>query len=217
MSVPPGSAASNSTETADARLGYLQALALRREATAIRRHIVYGLVMGWVLTLVAGFVFLCVPSRFDWLWCSLMLAGLLHLAAAVIVPQALVWPEKAWMIVARWQGWLIMTVLLTGVYFVLIWPASLFFPRRRTRGFVVWDSHAPKTSTWWEPIELLDADGDSGDRYRSLPLLLAGIVGFFFRRGNYLLVLIVVLLVLLGLILYFVESSALAPFIYTFF
>jgi hypothetical protein len=218
MSAPTGSAASNSTKTADARVGYLQALALRREALAVRRHIVYGLVMGWVLTLVAGFVFFCVPSRFDWLWCSLMLVGLMHLAAAVIVPQALAWPERAWMIVARWQGWIVMTALLTAIYFVLIWPASVF-SRRRTRGFVAWDSHAPKTSTSWEPIELLESDSAwvASNRYRSLPLLLAAVVGFFFRRGNYLLVLIVVLLVLLGLILYFVESSALAPFIYTLF
>src|SRR6185503_5388218 len=137
MSVPIGSAASSLTDRQQPELptphaapprgrrsGYLNELALRREALAIRQQIAYGLVMGWILTLVAGFLFFCVPSRFDLLWSALMVVGLLHLTAAVILPQALAWPERLWMIVARWQGWLVMTALLTIVYFTLIWPAG---------------------------------------------------------------------------------------------
>ena len=102
MSVPTGSAASNWTDEAPAemptddrtaqsrpRSGYLRDLALRRDALAIRRQIVYGLAMGWVLTLVAGFMFCCVVSRLNWLWVTLIVVGLIHLAAAVILPQAL--------------------------------------------------------------------------------------------------------------------------------
>src|SRR4051812_31276082 len=102
MSVPTGSAASSWTDEArpdmlpdepaassGLRWSYLRDLALRREALAIRRHIVYGLVIGCVLTLVAGFLYFCVPSRLDWLWCSLMVLGVIHLAAAVVLPQAL--------------------------------------------------------------------------------------------------------------------------------
>src|SRR5438093_33949 len=145
MSVPTGSAASSWTDEARPdmlpderaassrpRSGYLRGLALRREALAIRRHIVYGLVMGWVLTLVGGFLFFCMPSRVDWLWCSLMVVGVIHLATAVILPQALVWPERAWTSIARWQGWILMTILLTVIYFALIWPVSLV-SRLRTR------------------------------------------------------------------------------------
>src|SRR5262245_29387940 len=150
MSAPPGSAASSliderpeKTEREKVaaierpRSAYLAQLALRRQAAAIRQQIVYGLVMGWMLLLVAGFLFFCVPSRVDWLWALLMAVGGLHLAAAVLVPQSLYWPERAWIAVARWQGWIVMTVLLTIVYFAMIWPAG-YFSRRRTRGFVTW-------------------------------------------------------------------------------
>src|SRR5947207_1593519 len=101
MSAPPGSAASSLTDEATdtrphqpseappARSRYLQDLALRREAATIRQQIAYGLVMGWALTLVAGFLFFCVPSRFDRLWAGLLAVGIVHLAAAVILPQAL--------------------------------------------------------------------------------------------------------------------------------
>jgi hypothetical protein len=188
------------------------------EALAIRQFIAYGLVMGWILTLVAGFLFFCVPSRLDPLWCSLLIIGLVHLVAAVVVPQALAWPERAWMTVARWQGWLVMTTLLTIVYFTLIWPAG-YMSRRRTHGFVAWDDQPPSSTTVWEPIDLEETDSASvaGSRYRSLPLLLAGVIAFFFRRGNYILLPILILLIVLGLVLYFVQSSALAPFIYTLF
>jgi Family of unknown function (DUF5989) len=230
MSAPPGYAASSSTDERHGppaepaaisrrpRSTYLQGLALRREAAAIRRQSVYGLVMGWVLTLVAGFLLFCVPSRLDWLWAILLAIGGLHLAAAVLLPQALAWPERVWIAIARLQGWLVMTTLLTIVFYLLIWPAS-FFSGRRTRGFVTWDDQPPPTQTAWEKFDLVEIElaETSSNRYRSLPLLLAGVIAFFFRRGDYVLLPILILLIVLGLVLYFVQSSALAPFIYTIF
>jgi hypothetical protein len=231
MNAPPGSAVSSSTEPkrstiriADAvlehrpRSGYLHKLALRREALSIRQQTVYGLIMGWFLTLVAGFLFYCVRGSVDWLWAALMMIGLAHLACAALLPQALAWPERLWIAVARWQGWLVMTVLLTLVYYTLIWPAAQFC-RRRTRGFVAWDNQPPISKSAWEPIDLAGADTPiaTGGRYRSLPVLLASVIGFFFRRGNLVLLAIVILLSLLGLTLFFVQNSALAPFIYTLF
>jgi hypothetical protein len=231
MNAPPGSAVSSSIErerpqTRPAepapdqrpRSGYLQNLALRREALAIRQQTVYGLVMGWFLTLVAGFLFYCVRGGLDWLWGALLLIGLMHLAFAAALPQALAWPERLWMAVARWQGWLVMTILLTMVYYLLIWPAARL-SRRRIRGFGSWDEQPPISTTAWEPIDLAGADAPlaAASRYRSLPLLLASVIGFFFRRGNYILLPILILLLVLGLALYFVQSSALAPFIYTLF
>jgi len=230
MSAPTGSAASSLTDEAPAdiplteqrlkrpRWGYLEQLALRRQAMAIRQNIVYGLVMGWILLLGGGFFYCCVSGRVDWLWVSLLIAGLFHLAAAVVVPQFLYWPERAWMAIARVQGWLVMTVLLTVVYFALMWPAS-YFSRRRTRGFVSWETHPTGPQSAWQPIDVLESETTmaAGGRARGLPLLLLSVLDFFFRRGNYVLLPILVLLLVLGLVLYFVQSTALAPFIYTLF
>jgi hypothetical protein len=230
MSAPTGSAASSWTsqrpQQSDApqadsrrpRSRYSQRLALRREAAAIRRQTGYGLVMGWILLLVPGFIYFCVPSRLDWLWAVLSTLGGLHLAAAVILPQALAWPERAWMAVARWQGWLVMTVLLTIVYYGLIWPAARW-SRHTTRGFVSWDDEPPPPISAWEITDLADLGDDDvlRERYRSLPVLLASVIGFFIRRRNYVLLPILILLIVLGLALYFAQSSVVAPFIYTLF
>ena len=61
------------------RSAYLRDLALRREALAIRQQTGYGLIVGWVATLVFGFLYFCVPSRFDALWALLIAVGLLVL------------------------------------------------------------------------------------------------------------------------------------------
>jgi Family of unknown function (DUF5989) len=210
--------APSAAENRRPRSGYLANLTLRRQAAAIRQQTAYGLVMGWLLLLVAGFIYFCVPSRVDWLWALLMVVGGMHLAAAVTIPQSLAWPQSAWIALARWQGWLVMSIVLTIIYFALIWPAGRF-SRRRTSGFVGWDEQPPPSLSAWQPIDSTEADfaDSTTERYRSLPLLLAGVIGFFFRRGDYLLVPIVILLLLLGLVLYFVQTSALAPFLYTFF
>src|SRR5262245_27910175 len=185
-SAPTGSAASSWTddpETAPApsaaenrrpRSSYLANLALRRQAASIRQQTAYGLVMGWILLLVAGFIYFCVPSSIDWLWALLMLIGGLHLAAAVTIPQALATPQRAWMLLARWQGWLVMTAVLTIVYFGLIWPASRF-SRRRTSGFLEWNEQPPDARSAWQSIDATEADfvDSKTAHYRSLPLLLA--------------------------------------------
>jgi hypothetical protein len=229
MSAPPGSAASSSIEaphhvpiSASANRqplpGYLQQLALRQDAAEIRRLIVYGLTIGWILSLVAGFLFFCVKSRFDWLWCGLMLLGLLHLSAAVVLPQSLIWPERIWMTIARGMGHLATTILLTAVYFLLFWPAS-WFSKKHIRGFYHWTDQQPTTTTSWHLIDVaVDETSAALDaRYRSLPIILAGVVSFFLHRGNYILLAIIVLLIILGLVLFVVENSVIAPFIYPLF
>jgi hypothetical protein len=196
---------------------HLAALALRREAVAIRQQTVYGLVIGWVLTLCGGFLYFCVISSLNGLWIGILAVGILHLASAVLLPQALALPERAWRTIAHWQGRIVMSVLLTLAFFLLIWPASLF-DRRRASGFATWTGTPPKHKSAWQPIERAEfGDSRREAEYRSLPVLLAAVIGFFLRRGNYVLVAVVILLLMLGLTLYFVESSALAPFIYTLF
>jgi hypothetical protein len=197
---------------------YMQRLALRREVAEIRRLIGYGLTLGWILTLVAGFLFFCVKSQLDWLWCSLMLLGIGHLVLAATLPQALIWPERIWMAIARWQGHIVMIVLLSGVYYLLLWPASRL-SRSPAVGFFRGGEQPPATTTAWQAIERSgdEPQGALQSRYRGLPILLFDVIGFFVQRGNYILLPIVILLIVLGLVLFIVQSSVLAPFIYPLF
>ena len=48
-------------------------------------------------------------------------------------------------------------------------------------------------------------------------MLLFSTFGFFYERGHYLVLPILAVLMVLGVILFFVQGSVLAPFIYTIF
>ncbi len=227
MSAPAGSAVSKSTdarpprpaeESAPRPGAYLRRLAERRAAEAVRRQIGYGLVLGWVLTLVAGFIYVCVPSRVDGLWGGLMVVGWLHLVAAVVLPQLLAWPERLWMALAQMLGGLIMAALLTIVYYLMFWPAGLLWRRRGTYPFQEWTETAPAVGPRWEKIDLVEPGFRTTDvRRRSMPVLFGSVIAHFFRRSHYLVLPILIVLLLLGLALFFVQGSALAPFIYTLF
>ena len=181
----------------------------------------FGLTIGWLFTLLGGFCWFCVISRIDWFWCGLMFVGLGLLMAGTVMPQALYWPHRCWMGLAHLQGRIVMTVLLTVVYFALISPLGAW-ERRRQKGshpFHTWDKTPPPLMTGWEAIQesALEtiAVRQQVSRSRSLISLLSETLIFFAERGHYLLLPVLLFLLLLGLVLFFVQTSALAPFIYT--
>lgn len=222
--MPSGSNVLNSTEPAPRRVrtAYARRLAERREVEQIRQLTNFGLTLGWLFTLLGGFCWWCVISRLDWLWSSMFVAGLVLLVLGCVLPQALDRPHRIWMGLAHLQGKLVMTVLLTIVYFSLFWPLGLWERRRRGNAhpFYQWDKTPPTLPlSGWEPVSLTEASPiaipPQSSRRRSLVRMFAETLSFFAERGHYFLLPVLLLLLLLGLVLFFVQSSVLAPFIYT--
>lgn len=215
--------ASNSTETrlTTSAFPYLRELADRREAEQIRQLTSFGLTIGWLFTLTGGFCWFCVVSQIDWFWHSLLLAGVALILLGTLLPQALEVPHRAWMSLAHLQGRLVMSVVLTIFYLALITPLG-WWERRRHRGsspFHSWQETPPQVITAWEKLPTAEQPETAATyrrrKARSLISLFAETLAFFFRRGHYLLLPILILLLVLGLVLFFVQTSALAPFIYT--
>ena len=201
---------------------YATELGERRETAHLEQLANFGQAMGWSLFLAGGFFWFCVVSSVDWFWLCLMLAGLVLLALSIVVPESLARPCHWWMTLARWQGWLVMTVLLTIVYFTLVTPVGwLIRTRNGTNPFLAWDTEPPdsKVTPGWEPIttEAILHSKHNSTRRRSLPRLLLNSLNFFIERGHFLLLPILIALLTLGLLLFFVQGSVLAPFIYTIF
>ena len=221
--MPNGFNALNSTEATPVllRSRYLRRLDERRESNEIRQLTNFGLTIGWLFTLLGGFCWFCVISQIDWFWRSMMTAGLMLLFLGTVLPQLLYWPHRLWMGLAHRQGRLVMIVLLTVVYFGLISPLGLWERRRRggTHPFHSWDKTPPTLTTGWEALPQSTPDNIASEAQRSgsrsLISLFAETLIFFAERGHYLLLPVLLFLLLLGLILFFVQTSALAPFIYT--
>ena len=226
--MPNGYNVLNSTDPPEGlrRSPYLSQLAERREREEVRQLTSFGLTMGWLFTLVGGFCWFCVISQIDWFWRALMTSGLLLLVLGTVLPQALAGPHRLWMGLAHLQGRLVMTVLLTVVYVVMIVPLGWYQRRRQGGGqpFYRWDptqpaQNLPAGTTAWETLSPSESSPTTTRRQtgrtRSLVSLLAETLSFFAQRGHYLLLPVLLFLLLLGLILFFVQTSALAPFIYT--
>ena len=221
--MPNGSSVLNSTDAPPAltRSPYLRRLAERRETDEIRQLTSFGLTVGWLLTILGGFCWFCVISQIDWFWRGLMITGLVLIVLGTVLPQLLYWPHRLWMGLAHLQGRLVMTVLLTLVYFLLISPLG-WWERKRHGGshpFHSWDKAPPGLITGWEQLPELSPDlvvsKQKVFRSRSLLSMLSETLVFFAERGHYLLLPVLLFLLFLGLVLFFVQTSALAPFIYT--
>ncbi len=221
--MPNGFNALNSTEANQVltRSRYLRRLDERRETDEFRQLTNFGLTIGWLFTLLGGFCWFCVISQIDWFWRMMMTAGLVLLFLGTVLPQLLYWPRRLWMGLAHLQGRLVMTVLLTVVYFGLMSPLGWWERRRRggSHPFYSWDTNRPTLTTGWETLPQTTPDSIAGDVQqngsRSLVSLFAETLMFFAERGHYLLLPVLLLLLMLGMILFFVQTSALAPFIYT--
>lgn len=200
---------------------YSRQLAERREIARVEQLANFGLAVGWAMALAGGFCWFCVISQLDWLWVTMLSAGIVLIVLAVLIPDSLEAPCRWWMKLAHFQGWFVMTVLLSVIYFALITPVGWMLRfRRGTHPFYSWENGAaPKIRSAWEPLPVQDAVGIStkATRRRSLLTLLLSTVGFFYGRGHYFVLPILVLLLVLGVILFFVQGSVLAPFIYTLF
>lgn len=202
---------------------YLKRLEGRREVAAIKRHIVFGMVIGWAVTLYSLFKYRYVPNVNDTLWYTMIYVGIAILAISILVPTLLDWPERIWMFAARIIGKVIFTTMLTVIYYLLITPIGLIWKALKgSAPFYSWDSTiAPANMEGWVP-KTIPAEIQTGKitarkKQRYLLTEPARVVGFFIRQGHYILLPTIIIIIMLGLLMFFVQSSTLAPFIYTLF
>jgi hypothetical protein len=202
--------------------GYLQRLQERRDTAELKRVIVFGLVLGWLLVIVCGSKYLFVVGAKDALWKAGMWLGFVILGITVIVPSLLTVVEHAFKAVGEVLGKAIFAVLLGIIYFVLFTPVGLIMQRRGVRPFHSWKDlpRAEEIEGWVPKEQVAAAPGAAATgTSRNLPLIAQPflVLGYFIRNGRYVFVPALVLMIVFGLVLFFVQSSALAPFIYTLF
>lgn len=199
---------------------YGRQLADRRSRAKIREWSRFGLVVGWALFLGGAFGYYCLRLVPDAVFVGCMVVGTMVSGVAIVLPQMLSGVSHLWLRLANWQGWLIMTAFLTILYFVVFWPAGSWQRwRRGSRPFYHWDDSLPAELVGWEGLEntASEATVSQGERNRSLVAIFGATLALFVQRRNFVAVPVIILLLVLGLVFYFVQTSALAPFIYTLF
>lgn len=199
---------------------YLQRLKQRQQLADLKEQIIFGLTLGWLMTLLGGFHYFFVGGTGDRFWQWMFCFGIGLISLSLILPAAITIIQKPLQAATQKIGELLFSLILILNYFLLILPVGILLRRIQTKNsFHTW-KHKPltETSEWmdWrsqEPIQVLQRDV----KKRSLMLQFAWVIAYFFRNGHYLLIPALLLLGVLGLIMFFIKASALAPFIYTLF
>ena len=198
---------------------YLHRLKEREQTAEIKREIAFGFVIGSILALVAGWEYFFVINAWDALWLAFFCVGIIIFLAGMAIPQILYWPEKIWMAASQHIGRLTFTILLSILYFLCVTPLGCAFRMIKGVGpFVRWTGETqPKNAEGWSEKRLDTQTLVANSGRKNIITQFFFVIVFFIRNKQWLMIPIVIILIILGIILFFVQSSVLAPFIYTIF
>lgn len=211
-----GSAIGRSVKGSAHVSGYIKRLNLRREQAALKNNVIFGLTIGWVFALMGAFK--------TWILLEggvaplLFALGLAFLSTTLIAPGLMVYPHRVMKAIATFVGTNLFKAVLTVIYFVTIFPAGLIYQKKNNHEpFYSWSDGKPPAIEGWTDKVASDENGKTSEYLLPGWLQPLSVVIYFARHSQLLFLPCLIILLMLGLVGVFVQSSALAPFIYTLF
>ncbi len=196
---------------------YLIRLHDRKESEELKATIIFGLAFGWVLTLMGAFRYFFLVQENYWLTVSQV--GLAILAITVVLPGLISYPQKAIQFVGGFVATQVFKVLIAIVYFIVVLPIGLISQRAHgTHPFYSWADAAPANMEGWVDKNVSNQKTSlNGSQKSSMLLNSLHAFRYFTEHGQLILLPCLVLFLVLGLMGVLVQSSAIAPLIYTLF
>lgn len=202
----------------ESREGFLARQRLREASRELTQHLVLGYGIGLLLAGFGSYKHFLDPAATSRAWALVALAGGVAMATTLVLPSAWGSLEGAIRVFGNWVGHRLMGAILALAYFGIVWPVgALLRARRGAHPIYEWQDGARPAMEGWRDKGLpydLPRHGEGPARGR---IGLFKVVLFFARRGYLVFVPLVVILASLGIALFFLQTSALAPFIYTLF
>jgi len=186
---------------------------------ALKTEVAFGMVISSLLLGVGAWRYFVVIGANDGLAAAVAVLGAVGWVLTLVIPSVWSLPQKALGVLVRGLGGALFAVLLTLVYGALMAPVGVLLRAFRGSGpIATWDRAPPAGGLeGWRPKEVA-CEVRAGRRGKpSLAMRFLAVLQFFVRRGHYVFLPALVIVLALGLVLFFVKSSALAPFIYTLF
>lgn len=197
-------------------------LARRSERLAfedLKKMTIFGIAISTMFAVIGGWNYFFVIKANDLLFGTMAVAGVLGWIVTLVLPSLWTMPERALGFLMRKVGGAVFAVLLTIVYGVLFVPVGMALRKFSGSGpIATWDAAPPAAGLeGWQPKEVVFEAQIGRVGKANLLRQFVGVVQFFVRRGLYIFLPTLIALLAAGLALFFVKSSALAPFIYTLF
>lgn len=106
----------------------------------------FGLVVGGVFALLGGWWLY--RGKFGVVPQVLLTLGALLVLLGLIWPRALVWPNRAWMLLAEALSWITTRIILGIVFFLVVTPIGVV---KRLMGWDPLSRRAPRGESYWRP------------------------------------------------------------------
>lgn len=197
---------------------YLQRRNARVALDRLRREIIFGMVISSMMLGAGAWQYFIVVGVNDSLWAAVAALGLLGLLITLVLPWLWRGPEAGLTAVMRRIGGALFAMLLALIYALLVFPVG--WVRRYVHGadpIYAWGSELPRRMEGWHTKEVLFELNVGAMSNPSFLRRFVNVLQFFARRGHYVFLPVLVILLALGIVLFFVQTSALAPLIYTLF
>jgi hypothetical protein len=104
----------------------------------------FGLIVGGILLLISGWWLY--RGKFVDIACITLPAGVLLISFGLLLPRVLVYPNKAWMLLAEGLSYVTTRIILGVVFFLIITPIGV------TKRLLGWDPLSRRASpgaTYW--------------------------------------------------------------------
>lgn len=196
--------------------GYLARLAQRRALAQLKRQAAFGIAFSSVLIAIGLWRYFLVIGSNSVIWAGVVGVGLAGLLVACVAPSLWHQPERFVALVVQKLGRVLFAALLVFLYLSLVTPLRLFAQHGSRERFLSWKPGAERPLPSWS-AKLSSADTGQRRHKRSVLAAMVGVLQHFHRRRLYWMLPFLAIALALGVALFFVKGSALAPFIYTLF
>jgi len=193
---------------------YMRIRKLRLDERKVKDSSLFGLASGTMLILISFLRWIVSYSNMAYLWEVLGVIGFFLFMSGALVPQCITWFYNRICCIGNKIGNIIFSTLLFIVYGFFVIPTSLFMRNRKNNySYILWDDEykGEETSCFspWRQKQKVEAKGIRGAAF--------GLIQYLIFNGKIIFIPVVIILLIIGIVLFFVSSSVVAPFIYTLF
>lgn len=200
--------------------GYLQRRHQREAWISLKQQIGFGYIVSGFLFIFGGLKAAIVFTLNDPVWLTMMWIGAAGILVTLVFPSAWALPERMFRKLAGFIGHVVFSILLTALYIIFFLPVGIVLRGFRGRDPIyAWREEPPGKREGWH-AKVVDTVGDTHSATQNVRHTLLQpffVLTFFIQRGQYLIIPALILMLALGLLLFFVQTSPLAPMIYTLF
>lgn len=196
-------------------VGYMQRLREKNYKEVLKEDILFGLVFGWTLFLIGSFKYFILLEKKVWFWAALV--GIFFLISSVALPQLLRPLRKAIKFIAVKIGTEFFKIILAIIYFAVVTPIGLLWQRIEGKDpFYTWKSSPPERFEGWCEKRINIEELNTSNKILTLFYPIK-VFSYFVIHSELVILPCLILFMILGLMTILVQSSGIAPMIYTLF